>query len=315
MAISTIDSKGLTSPLTSGVTTNTVTSAAATALTLQSAGTTAVTVDTSQKVGIGLTSPSQKLDVSGEAQLTYAGGTNYLYFQSTNNYVGRNTTGDIWLNTVGGQNTIFGIAGTEKMRLTGNGFLCINKTSTQYSETLSIATANQQGIHINETSNSSNINIQYFTKGTGFTNTGAIYYNGSVMAYQTTSDYRLKENIAPMTGALNKIAQLKPSAYRWIESQQEDTGFIAHELQEVFPQAVSGTKDATREQEYEVTPAVKDEQGKITTSAVMGTKTVPDYQGIDTSFLVATLTAAIQELKALVDAQAAEIAELKAKVA
>jgi len=315
MAISTIDSKGLTSPLTSGVTTNTVTSAAATALTLQSAGTTAVTVDTSQKVGIGLTSPSQKLDVSGEAQLTYAGGTNYLYFQSTNNYVGRNTTGDIWLNTVGGQNTIFGIAGTEKMRLTGNGFLCINKTSTQYSETLSIATANQQGIHINETSNSSNINIQYFTKGTGFTNTGAIYYNGSVMAYQTTSDYRLKENIAPMTGALNKIAQLKPSAYRWIESQQEDTGFIAHELQEVFPQAVSGTKDATREQEYEVTPAVKDEQGKITTPAVMGTKTVPDYQGIDTSFLVATLTAAIQELKALVDAQAAEIAELKAKVA
>ena len=80
-----------------------------------------------------------------------------------------------------------------------------------------------------------------------------------------------------------------------------------------MPQAVTGEKDATREEEYEVTPAVKDEQGNITTLAVMGTKTVPVYQGIDTSFLVATLTAAIQELKAIVDAQAVEIAALKAK--
>jgi hypothetical protein len=263
------------------VKTNTLTSAASTALTLQSAGTTAITVDTSQNVGVGLTSPSQKLDVSGSAQLTYAGGNNYLYFQSTNNYVGRSgSTGDIWLNTAGGQNTIFGISAAEKMRLTANGFLCINKTSTQYSETLSIATANQQGIHINETSNSSNINIQYFTKGTGFTMTGAIYYNGSVMAYLSTSDYRLKENVAPITNALNKISLLKPVIYTWKDNQRSGEGFLAHELQEHFPDAVSGTKDEV------------DENGK------------PKYQGVDTSVLIAAMVKAIQELKAINDTQA-----------
>jgi hypothetical protein len=175
---------------------------------------------------------------------------------------------------------------------TNSGYLCIGgATTTTYNESLRINTAGQQGIHINDTTSASSINYQYFTKGSGPTNVGAIYYNGSTMAYQTTSDYRLKENVTPISNALATVAQLKPSAYRWKESQSEDTGFIAHELQQVFPQAVSGEKDAV------------DADGN------------PVYQGIDVSFLVATLTAAIQELKAIVDTQAAEIAELKAKVA
>ena len=168
--------------------------------------------------------------------------------------------------------------GNPRQIINGSGFVMIGgRTSVPYSETLSIGTAGQQGIHINDSTSASSINYQYFTKGAGPTNVGAIYYNGSTMAYQTTSDYRLKENIAPITNALATVALLKPSAYRWKESQSEDTGFIAHELQEVFPQAVSGQKDAV------------DANGN------------PVYQGIDTSFLVATLTAAIQELKAEVD--------------
>jgi hypothetical protein len=55
-----------------------------------------------------------------------------------------------------------------------------------------------------------------------------------------------------------------------------------------------------------------DEEGNAVTEAVMGTRTVPAYQGVDTSFLVATLTAAIQELKAIVDTQAARITALEA---
>jgi len=109
---------------------------------------------------------------------------------------------------------------------------------------------------------------------------GSITQNGTTaIAYNTTSDYRLKENVQPLSGALARVAALKPCTYTWKLAPDEiGEGFIAHELAEVCPQAVTGEKDAV------------DEEGNA------------QYQSIDTSFLVATLTAAIQELKAEFDA-------------
>jgi hypothetical protein len=107
---------------------------------------------------------------------------------------------------------------------------------------------------------------------------GSITTSGSSTAFNTSSDYRLKNSIAPMTGALAKVALLKPVTYKWNADGSDGEGFIAHELAEVVPQCVTGEKDAV------------DANGK------------PVHQGIDTSFLVATLTAAIQELKAEFDA-------------
>ena len=130
----------------------------------------------------------------------------------------------------------------------------------------------------------------------GANNNYDVFYNSSIAvagkishtavtttAYTTTSDYRLKEDVKPMTGALDKIGLLKPVTYKWIQDGNDGQGFIAHELQEVFPDAVVGEKDAV------------DKNGN------------PDYQTVDTSFLVATLVGAIQELKA-------EIDELKARL-
>ena len=102
---------------------------------------------------------------------------------------------------------------------------------------------------------------------------GSITTTGSSTAYITSSDYRLKNTVAPLTNALNKIALLKPCVYKWNADGSDGEGFIAHELAEVCPQAVTGEKDAV------------DKNGN------------PKYQGIDTSFLIATLTAGIQELK------------------
>ena len=109
------------------------------------------------------------------------------------------------------------------------------------------------------------------------TTVGSISVTSSATAYNTSSDYRLKENIAPMTGALATVSALKPVTYNWKADGSIGQGFIAHELAEVVPDCVTGEKDAV------------DADGN------------PQYQGIDTSFLVATLTAAIQELKAEFD--------------
>jgi hypothetical protein len=100
--------------------------------------------------------------------------------------------------------------------------------------------------------------------------------NGTVN-YNTNSDYRLKQNIVSMTGALDKVSQLKPCIGNWKKNNAPFQGFIAHELQEIVPECVTGEKDAI------------DEEGK------------PIYQGVDTSFLVATLTAAIQEQQAIIN--------------
>jgi hypothetical protein len=151
----------------------------------------------------------------------------------------------------------------------------------------------------------------------GASNVGSITTTNTATAYNTSSDYRLKEQVQPMTNSLSVVQQLKPCTYKWKADGSDGQGFIAHELQAVVPDAVTGEKDATEIEQYEISPAVPatfDEEGNELTpavEAVMGEREVPAYQGIDTSFLVATLTAAIQELKAIVDAQGARITALE----
>jgi hypothetical protein len=121
--------------------------------------------------------------------------------------------------------------------------------------------------------------IQFFTEAT-LTSRGSVTYNrgSGQVAYNITSDYRLKEDIKPLTGAINRIASLKPSTYKLKETGFVCEGFIAHELAEVVPMAVTGAKDAV------------DSDGK------------PLYQAVDLSKIVPVLVAAIQELAAEVNA-------------
>ena len=105
-----------------------------------------------------------------------------------------------------------------------------------------------------------------------------------------------------MTGATERVKALRPVNFAWKADGSRVDGFFAHELAEVVPEATTGTKDAMRDEEYEVTPAVKDEEGNETTAAVMATRSVPDMQGIDQSKLVPLLTATIQELIARIEA-------------
>ena len=105
------------------------------------------------------------------------------------------------------------------------------------------------------------------------TQVGTITTNGTATAYNTSSDYRLKENIVTLANAVTRVKQLAPKNFTWKNNPGLGTaeGFIAHELQAIVPEAVFGEKDGL------------DQNGK------------PIYQGVDTSVLVALLTAALQE--------------------
>jgi hypothetical protein len=131
---------------------------------------------------------------------------------------------------------------------------------------------------------------------------GTITSTVSSTAYNTSSDYRLKTDTQPMTGATDRLKQLNPVNFEWIVDGTRVDGFLAHEAQAVVPEAVTGAKDAMRDEEYEVTPAVLDGDGNVVTEAVMGTRSVPDYQGIDQSKLVPLLVATIKELEARITA-------------
>jgi hypothetical protein len=149
--------------------------------------------------------------------------------------------------------------------------------ATLYIE-INSSSGSQNVIDIANVSNTAYKPMRYWVNGYGTTEVGSITCTTSLTSYNTSSDYRLKENIAPMTGALAKVAQLKPVTYKWKTDGSDGQGFIAHELAEVIPDCVTGEKDAV------------DENGK------------PQYQAMDTSHLIATLVSAIQELKAELDA-------------
>ena len=272
-------------------------------LALQTAGTTAITIDTSQNVGIGVTSPAYKLDLLGgntPAQiasndatasigitLKYNTSTVYGYLGNGSSILSGAASSDFVMRSQGA--LAFATNGnSERMRIDSSGNLLVGITALpqtaggNYGAALRRLTSgsSQTGNLSIGHGDVTGARVASFYYGTTPSLIGSIDCTTTSTAYNTSSDYRLKNSISSMTGALAKVVQLKPVTYKWNSNNSDGEGFIAHELQEVVPGCVTGIKDAV------------DEDGN------------PKYQGIDTSFLVATLTAAIQELKAINDTQA-----------
>lgn len=134
---------------------------------------------------------------------------------------------------------------------------------------------------------------------------GSITIVGTTTAYNTASDYRLKDNQAPLTDSGSFIDALKPKTWNWKADGAKGVGFIAHEVQEVSQTSVVGEKDATRIEQYEVSPAIPatyDEEGNELTSAVeavMGEREVPAYQAMEygSAEFIANIVAELQSLR------------------
>ena len=215
----------------------------------------------------------------------------------------------------------FKIGSSEKVRITDNGNLFINTQSSLFSgnhmlEMYTSNAANDSGIVIKhrDATGVTNVNAQVFVNNAGSA-VGSIKMNSSSTTYNTSSDYRLKENVTDVTDGITRVKQLAPKRFNFIVNPDTTVdGFIAHEVQDVIPEAISGTKDAMRDEEYEVTPAVLDDDGNVVTEAVIGTRSVPDYQGIDQSKLVPLLTAALQEAIAKIETLETEMTSVKARL-
>jgi len=275
----------------------------------------AMRINSSGNVGIGTTSP-QYLGhfVDGDVAIVDTDATNNAEKQSLlfggasgesaslagiTGYRGASSSeGELIFKTNGGS----GI--TERMRIDNSGNALMggsnlpdafpaNNTSG-YGVTL-LANPNQKGRIAVLGDDDCGLNVGRHT-GTG--NVAQWYYSGSIVgsvsvtasatAYNTSSDYRLKEDVQPMVGATDRLMALNPVNFAWKADGSRVDGFLAHEAQEVVPEAVTGSKDAV------------DAEGN------------PEYQGIDQSKLVPLLTAALQEALQKIETLESRIAALEA---
>jgi Chaperone of endosialidase len=233
---------------------------------------------------------------SGFAGVFNSSGTRiaYLGFWDSNNIVNM---------TEAAYGITFGTNSSERMRIDTSGNLLVGTTTTGSARLAVVGSYISVGTstyaagsdNVKIANNSSNFSRSstaataqiYFENPNG--TVGQIQTSGSATAYLTSSDYRLKEDIQPLQIGLSTVSQMRPVSYKWKVDGSIGHGFIAHELQALVPDAVSGEKDAV------------DEDGK------------PIHQGVDYSKIVVHLVAAIQEQQATITALTARVAALEAK--
>jgi len=253
-------------------------------------GSNALVVDSSGKVGVGLSSPSTLVEAqSTDARitLTHTGGNSLqLYQQSVSSYIITDSDLNIYTN------------GSTRMSIDSSGNLLVETddidagigdtsgTDTQASYRPTQGYRQKNGTNFyNRTSTGDFYRFRY--QGS---QVGSISIGTTATGFNTSSDYRLKENITEITDGINRVKQLNPSRFNFISDPDIIVdGFLAHEVQGIVPEAVSGEKDAV------------DSDGK------------PEYQGVDYGRITPLLTAALKEAIAKIEMLETRIAVLEAK--
>jgi len=287
-----------------------------------SADATAMTITDAELIGIGETSPLGQLHVkqadSGQSAansnantLVLEGSSNCgMNFLSTGNQ--RICFGDASDDDVGrimyshdSNYMNFKTNAAESMRLNADGQLNLLKTDFG-----AAASSSNRGLEIRangstavtldlNVTSTGNTTIMEFNNGNG--NAGTIQTNGSATAYNTSSDYRLKENVNYDFDATSRLKQLKPARFNFkADADTTVDGFIAHEVSSVVPEAISGEKDGLKKwrSDEELPEGVSVGDNKLDADG----NTIMDIQGIDQAKLVPLLVKTIQELEARITA-------------
>ena len=261
---------------------------------------TAITIDSSERVGIQQTSPAALLSLGQDSGSGDSAACSGVAFKTSNN-------DDMFqISTVGGANNDarglkFSADGTERMRMSATGHLLIGTTSVSpNSSNAGLMFQNPAVESCRSSVGSATSSQTHWRWYNGNGQVGHITSSGSATNYSTSSDYRLKENVDYTWDATTRLKQLKPARFNFIADDTTTVdGFLAHEAQAVVPECVSGTKDAMT---AEVLYVEGDElpEGKVVGDVKEAS--VPDMQGIDQSKLVPLLVKTIQELEARITA-------------
>ena len=260
---------------------------------IKTANTTAVTVDASQNVGIATSSPSAKLHIDAGASteaLRVEGSGAYISYTNTANtqslgfIQGNDTSLSIAAQGSGNTSSVnFISGGSESMRISSGNLLVGTTSATgsiQKGVAIHFTAAVGAGLELKGSNTTGTFSAAIFRDGNG-TDCGSIDVNATAntTAYTTSSDHRLKENVTADWDATTRLKQLNPVRFNFIaDADTTVDGFLAHEVQSVVPEAITGTHNEV------------DDDGN------------PVYQGIDQSKLVPLLVKTIQELEARITA-------------
>ncbi len=263
------------------------------------------------RVGIGMIPDTTTLTVSGQI-----GTTNGSASAPTHTFYSDPDTG---MFRAGADIIGLSSAGTERYRFSYNSLSLMDPSFANSRLNVSSDIGIYTGMSMITTTNRDNSYfIAFFNASTSLI--GGVTQNGtSNVTFETSSDYRLKENVNYSFDATTRLKQLKPCRFNFIADGPDKVfdGFLAHEVSSIVPQAVTREKDATRD-----IGTIKDEDGNVLktdapevqkennqTWEKTGTENV--YQGIDHSKLVPLLTKALQEQQATIEALTARITALE----
>ena len=296
---------------------------------------TAITIDSSEKVGIGTATPAKQLEVSASIPTIRlnstegnVGNTDILGEISWKSAdAGRSGDPISYIRSVSANATgtttdlTFGTYyeahdATERMRINYDGAVLIGKTTVGGAEGIQLeggglvyAICSGARPAIFGRNDSDGTLVECLRSGS---TVGSISVTTSSTAYNTSSDYRLKENVVPMSGSIDRLKRLKPSRFNFIaDADTTVDGFIAHEASEVVPEAVIGEKD-------EMTEAVlyteSDELPEGKKIGDIKKESEPLMQGIDQSKLVPLLVGALQEAVIKIETLETENTALKTRM-